>query len=123
MISLYNLIKKIKDSLKKYNYSPFVKDYLFTSNVRSSVYVSAIVALLEVWMIFLMILGVILIISGMLSSFEARRIYSGFAETNESSDRRASKKDGFFIRLAENFASPTFLALVIIFILFTVVIK
>ena len=59
MISLCNLIKKFKDSLKQYNYSPFVKDYLFTSNVRSSVFVSAIVALLEIWMIILMILGVI----------------------------------------------------------------
>ena len=77
----------------------------------------------ESTVLLLVILGVIMIISGMLSSFEARRIYSGYAETNEPVDRRADKKQGFFIRLAENFASPTFLALVIIFILFTVVIK
>ncbi len=77
----------------------------------------------ESTVLLLVILGVILIISGMLSCFEARRLYSGYAETSEAIDRKALKRDGVFMRLAGNFASPTFLALVIIFILFTVVIK
>ena len=77
----------------------------------------------ESTVLMLVILGAVLIISGMLSCFEARRIYSGYSEANEPTDRRTVKKQGFFMRFAENFVSPTFLALIIIFILFTVVIK
>lgn len=59
MVSFHNCIDKIKTFLKKYKYSPFVKEYLFTANVRASFYVSIIVALLEIWMLILMILGII----------------------------------------------------------------
>ena len=40
-------------------YSSYVKDYLFTANVRSSVYVGAMVAALEIWMLITAITGTI----------------------------------------------------------------
>lgn len=59
MVKFYNFVRKIQNFLKKYKYSPFVKDYLFAANVHSSIFVSIIVAGLEIWMLILMILGVI----------------------------------------------------------------
>lgn len=52
-------IKKIKEFFKSQKRSPFVRDYLLTANARSSVYVSAIVAALEIWMLAMMLFGVI----------------------------------------------------------------
>lgn len=52
-------IKKVKEFFKSQKRSPFVRDYLLTANARSSVYVSAIVAALEIWMLAMMFFGVI----------------------------------------------------------------
>lgn len=52
------LQKKIRD-LFLGNYSPYVKDYLFRSNVMSSIYVSIVVAAFEIWMLITTITGTI----------------------------------------------------------------
>lgn len=52
-------IEKVKEFFKGQKRSPFVRDYLLTANARSSVYVSAIVAALEIWMLAMMFFGVI----------------------------------------------------------------
>ena len=52
-------IEKVKKFFKGQKRSPFVRDYLLTANARSSVYVSAIVAALEIWMLAMMLFGVI----------------------------------------------------------------
>ncbi len=52
-------IEKVKEFFKGQKRSPFVRDYLLTANARSSVYVSAIVAALEIWMLAMMLFGVI----------------------------------------------------------------
>lgn len=52
-------IEKVKEFFKSQKRSPFVRDYLLTANARSSVYVSAIVAALEIWMLAMMFFGVI----------------------------------------------------------------
>lgn len=54
-----SLFSKAKDIFKRQKRSPFVRDYLLTANARSSVYVSAIVAALEIWMLAMMIFGII----------------------------------------------------------------
>ena len=52
-------IEKAKEFFKGQKRSPFVRDYLLTANARSSVYVSAIVAALEIWMLVMMLFGII----------------------------------------------------------------
>lgn len=54
-----SLMGKIKRFFKEKEYSPFVKEYLFTINARSSIFVSVIVAVLEIWMLIMMICNVI----------------------------------------------------------------
>lgn len=54
-----SILSKIKFFISSKKRSPFVRDYLLNANARSSVYVSAIVAALEIWMIAMMIFGVI----------------------------------------------------------------
>ena len=54
-----NAIEKIKKFLDKSKPSPFVREYLFLSNARASIYVSSLVAVLEIWMLVMMITGVI----------------------------------------------------------------
>ncbi len=54
-----SLFSKVKDSFKSLKRTPFVRDYLLTANARSSVYVSAIVAALEICMLAMMIFGII----------------------------------------------------------------
>ena len=56
---LQKLITKLKNHLKTYNYTPFVKDFFFISNIRSSIYVSVIVAIIEICMLIMMISGII----------------------------------------------------------------
>ncbi len=58
MGSLLQFFKSMKSFLKKPE-SPFVKNYLYAVNIRSSIFVSVIVALLEIWMLVMMICGVI----------------------------------------------------------------
>ena len=52
-------VKKVKQLIQSQKRSPFVRDYLLTANARSSVLVSVIVAVLEIWMIIMMLTGVI----------------------------------------------------------------
>ncbi|MBR1536772.1 MAG: EAL domain-containing protein [Treponema sp.] len=59
METFQKLITKFKHHLKNYNYTPFVKDFFFISNIRSSIYVSVIVAIIEIWMLIMMISGII----------------------------------------------------------------
>ena len=54
-----SILSKLKFFIISKKRSPFVRDYLLNANARSSVYVSAIVAALEIWMIAMMIFGVI----------------------------------------------------------------
>ena len=53
------LVKKVKSLIQSQKRSPFVRDYLLTANARSSVWVSVIVAILEIWMLIMMLTGVI----------------------------------------------------------------
>ncbi|MCR5187899.1 MAG: EAL domain-containing protein [Treponema sp.] len=59
MTKTSGFLNRIKKALKKYKYSIFVKDYFFTSNVRSSIYLSIIVAIFEIFMLGMMISGII----------------------------------------------------------------
>lgn len=56
-------LQKIKSGfdtiIANLHYSQSVKDYLFLCNVRSSVYVSLVVAALEIWMLISVILGTV----------------------------------------------------------------
>lgn len=52
-------VKKVKQLIQSQKRSPFVRDYLLTANARSSIWVSVIVAVLEIWMIIMMLTGVI----------------------------------------------------------------
>ncbi|MBE6354899.1 EAL domain-containing protein [Treponema sp.] len=50
---------RIKRFLKSCRCSSFVTDYLFASNIRSAIFVSVIVAVMEIWMLIMMFSGVI----------------------------------------------------------------
>ncbi|MBE6626295.1 MAG: CPBP family intramembrane metalloprotease [Ruminococcaceae bacterium] len=67
-------------------------------------------------MLFLLILGLAIVLFGMLMCFEAHSIYRGYAETNTPSEYVARKKQSGIVRIARTFFSPTFLILVIIYI-------
>ena len=53
------IIERYKKAYKKFHYSKYVSDYLFTSNVRSSIYLGIMVAVLEIWMLISVISGAI----------------------------------------------------------------
>ena len=59
-----SLSEKCKAFIKKrfpnLFYSSYVKDYLFTSNVRSSIYLSIVISVLEICMLIMVVLGIIL---------------------------------------------------------------
>lgn len=58
-----NFINKVKIYFQRrfpnLFYSQYVKDYLFLSNVKSSIYVSTVIAALEIWMLITVITGTI----------------------------------------------------------------
>ncbi len=64
----------------------------------------------------IIIVGALCLVSCMLMLFEAHTIYRRYAEENVPSDYAAVKKKGHFARVAETFFSPTFLILVILYI-------
>lgn len=54
-----NWLEKVKFFINKNKHSAFVKEYLFLSNARASIYVSSLVAVLEICMLVMMLTGVI----------------------------------------------------------------
>ena len=54
-----SFLEKTIAFINKSKPSPFVREYLFLSNARASIYVSSLVAILEIWMLVMMITGVI----------------------------------------------------------------
>ncbi|MBP3379074.1 MAG: CPBP family intramembrane metalloprotease [Clostridia bacterium] len=66
--------------------------------------------------LFLVILGLVIMLFGMLMCFEAHSIYRVYAETNAPSDYAMRKKQSGISRVAQSFFSPTFLIIVIIYI-------
>ena len=52
-------IKKKLKELAFAKYSPYVKDYLFRSNVMSGIYLSLVVVALEIWMLITVLTGAI----------------------------------------------------------------
>lgn len=54
-----NVLEKIKKVITQNKRTPFVREYLFTANARANIYVSSLVALLEIWMLVMMFTGVI----------------------------------------------------------------
>ncbi len=66
--------------------------------------------------LFLVILGLAIVLFGMLMCFEAHNIYRGYAETNVPSDYAMRKKQSGIVRVVQSFFSPTFLIIVIIYI-------
>lgn len=59
MNRILRFLRNIKRRLPGFNYSSFVKDYLFRSNVTSSIYLSVVVIVLEIWMLFNIITGAV----------------------------------------------------------------
>jgi len=57
------------------------------------------------------------LLSAMLMCYEAYEIYNGYAEKNVPSEYAASKKKNIFRRVAEAFFTPTFLLLVVLFVM------
>ncbi len=69
--------------------------------------------------LFLIIIGAVLIVSGMLACYEAQGIYRTYAEENYPSDYIPKGKRVMLRGIAESFFTPTFLILVIIFVVVT----
>jgi len=65
----------------------------------------------------LIIIGAVMLLCGMLSSYEAQGIYRKYADDNVPSDYVVIKKQNIFVRIAQVFFTPTFLVLVIIFVI------
>ncbi len=65
----------------------------------------------------IIIIGAVALLFGMLSAYEAQGIYRKYADENVPSEYAMHKKDNIFARIAEVFFSPTFLLLVIIFVI------
>ena len=57
------------------------------------------------------------LLSAMLLCYEAYEIYNGYAEKNVPSEYAVSKKKNIFRRVAEAFFTPTFLLLVVLFVM------
>ena len=66
--------------------------------------------------LFLIILGLAIVLFGMLMCFEAHNIYRMYAESNAPSEYVPRKKTSGIVRIAKTFFSPTFLIVVIIYI-------
>jgi len=71
----------------------------------------------------LILLGATAIVSAMLMCFEASGIYREMAQDNVPSDyvRHPDRKRNLFVRLADAFLTPTFLLLVILFVVATLI--
>ena len=65
----------------------------------------------------LIIIGAVMLLFGMLSAYEAQGIYRKYADENVPSEYASVKKHNVFSRVAEVFFSPTFLLLVIMFVI------
>jgi len=66
--------------------------------------------------LFVLIVGMIAVISGMLLCWEAQGIYKNYAEENVESPHAAGSRGNIFGRIADVFFSPTFLLVVILFV-------
>ena len=64
----------------------------------------------------ILILGALFVISGMLMCYEAQSVYRDYSEKCLPSDYAAQKKKSFFGGIGEVFFSPTFLLLIIMFV-------
>ncbi len=67
-------------------------------------------------LIMCIILGFIVLVSGMLMCFEAGTLYRKYAEENKESSYVKSGKSGKLLRAVEAFFTPTFLLLVVLFV-------
>lgn len=65
----------------------------------------------------LIIIGAVTLLFGMLSSFEAQGIYRKYADDNVPSEYAEAKKQNIFSKVAQVFFTPTFLILVIMFVI------
>ncbi len=70
--------------------------------------------------LFVIILGAVAVVSGMLMCYEAQSIYRGYAENNVESDYALAAKRNIFGRISEAFFTPAFLCAVIIFIVMSI---
>lgn len=68
------------------------------------------------FMLFIIILGAVALLSAMLMCYEAQGIYHDYAENNVPSAYAGYGKTGVFARIAQAFFTPTFLLLVILFV-------
>ena len=66
--------------------------------------------------LFVLIAGAVAVISGMLMCWEAQGIYRAYAEENVESPQAAGSRGNIFGRIADVFFSPTFLVVVILFV-------
>ncbi len=66
--------------------------------------------------LFVLIAGAVAVISGMLMCWEAQGIYRTYAEENVESPQAAGSRGNIFGRIADVFFSPTFLVVVIMFV-------
>ncbi len=66
--------------------------------------------------LFVLIVGMVAVISGMLMCYEAQGIYRNYAEGNVESPQAAGSRGNIFGRIADVFFSPTFLLVVIFFV-------
>ncbi len=67
--------------------------------------------------LFVIILGGVFLLSAMLICYEAQSIYHGYSDKNIPSDYADLGKKSAFARIAEAFFTPTFLILVILFVI------
>ena len=68
------------------------------------------------FVLFIICIGSAAVVSARLMCYEAQSIYKGYAEANVPSDYAPKKKNGAFRPIAEAFFTPTFLIVVIIFV-------
>ena len=73
------------------------------------------------FVLFIIIIGAVAVVSGMLMCYEAQGIYRSYAENNAPSDYVPREKTNPFMRIAEAFFTPTFLIVVIIFVVASMV--
>ena len=67
-------------------------------------------------LLLVILLCAVALFSGMLMCFEAQHIYRGYAEANVPTGYEAKDKRSPFARIAEAFFTPTFLVLVLVFV-------
>ena len=71
----------------------------------------------------LILLGTAALVSAMMMCYEASGIYQEMAQNNVPSEyvRHPDRKRNLFVRLADAFLTPTFLLLVILFVVATLI--